>query len=160
MGSRGSSTDARGLFFSLVVASSHASTVNLAHACHPQGLILLSNPEPDIAAPADAAPPINNVQLAVGEHAMAKDLVGGSIPECARQLCRISGATDPAAALLCGSSHPAELLGLANKGRLTAGADADLVLFDPDNLSVRACFAGGRLAWSHPDLHGAFWFHA
>ena len=40
------------------------------------------------------------------------------------------------------------------------GADADLVLLDPDDLTVRACFVRGRLAYSHPSLRGALWFHS
>ena len=65
---------------------------------------------------------------------------------------------DPSAALLAGSLHPAQLLGLAAKGRLTCGSDADLVLLDAD-LQVRGCFVGGQLAWAHADLHGALWWH-
>ena len=63
------------------------------------------------------------------------------------------------AALLCGSAHPAALLRLGSKGRLTPGADADLVLLDPANLRVRACFVGGRLAWAHPKLRGSLWYY-
>ena len=84
----------------------------------------------------------------------------GAIPSCARQLYLKTGAADPSAAILCGSAHPARLLRLPNKGRLTAGADADLLLLDPDDLSVKACYVAGQLAWSHPNLRGALWFHA
>ena len=78
---------------------------------------------------------------------------------CAQRLWRCSGSADPAAALLCGSAHPAQLLGQDNKGRLDAGADADLVLLDPSTLRPRACFVGGRLSYADPKLHGALWFH-
>ena len=30
-----------------------------------------------------------------------------------------------------------------------------LVLLAPDDLSVRACFVGGELAWAHPEERGA-----
>ena len=60
--------------------------------------------------------------------------------------------------LLAGSLHPAKLLGLEHKGRLSQGADADLVLLD-DTLHVRGCFVGGQLAWAHASLHGALWWH-
>ena len=72
--------------------------------------------------------------------------------KCARLECEL-------AALRAASAAPAALLGLDAKGRLTPGADADLVLLAPDDLSVRACFVGGRLAWAHEELHGALWFH-
>ena len=35
---------------------------------------------------------------------------------------------------------PAETMGLKNKGRLRAGMDADLVVFDPQTISERARF--------------------
>lgn len=37
---------------------------------------------------------------------------------------------------------PAGTMGLAHKGRLSVGADADLVLFDPDTIEGKADFAG------------------
>jgi N-acyl-D-amino-acid deacylase len=36
------------------------------------------------------------------------------------------------------SSIPAQRFGLKNKGRLSAGADADLVIFDPDTIVDRS----------------------
>ena len=143
------------VFFSLQVAQLHPATVNLAHGSHPDGLVLLS----DLAAASSAA--------AAATTAATSEVAGGgggggggTIIDGARVLCATSGAADPAAALLCGSAHPAALLGLPRKGRLTPGSDADLVLLDPTSLAVRACFVRGRLAWSHPELHGALWFHA
>jgi len=38
------------------------------------------------------------------------------------------------------TSMPAERLGLKNKGRLNAGADADILIFDPDRIADRATF--------------------
>ena len=120
------------IFFSMAVSGQHASSVNLAHSTHPDGLILLSE----------------------GKEAAE------ALPSCARRLWECSGADNPAAALLCCSAHPAALLGLGGaKGTLAAGADADLVLLDPHDLRVRACFVGGRLAWADPESHGAMWYH-
>ena len=42
------------------------------------------------------------------------------------------------------TSTPAAIWGLQRKGRIIVGADADLLLLDPDTLAVRATFAGGR----------------
>ena len=134
------------IFFSLAVSSLHSCTVNLAHGANPHGLILLSG---------DAG----EGQAMVADAGEGGEEAPGTISQCARQLCRTTCGDDPASSLLCGSAHPARLLNLPGKGRLTPGADADLVLLDPETLSVRACYVAGRLAWSHPSLHGALWFH-
>lgn len=48
------------------------------------------------------------------------------------------------AALRTVTSTPARIWGLPRKGRLEVGADADVVLLDPDALTVRAAIARGR----------------
>ena len=50
-------------------------------------------------------------------------------------------------ALATVTRSPAAVWGLARKGELRVGADADLVLLDPDTLALRATVAGGH--W-HP----------
>ena len=137
------------VFFSLAVAGQHQSTINLTHSTHPDGLVLLSCrrslifAEPPPKAQDDAEPvPLD-----------------GTLLTCARRLWHCSGSADPAAALLCGSAHPASLLGLTAKGTLRPGADADLLLLDPQSLEVRACYVRGKLTWADEALHGAFWFH-
>ncbi|MGL4650251.1 MAG: N-acetylglucosamine-6-phosphate deacetylase [Caldilineaceae bacterium] len=54
-----------------------------------------------------------------------------------------------AEALTMASRTPADLLGLPAKGRITPGADADLVLLDAD-LRVETTFIAGQVAWSRP----------
>jgi N-acetylglucosamine-6-phosphate deacetylase len=46
-----------------------------------------------------------------------------------------------------GTLNPAQLLGLARKGRLEPGADADLVLWD-DDLRARRTWLGGVTVYS------------
>lgn len=50
-------------------------------------------------------------------------------------------------ALRMASEVPARVLGLANKGRIVAGVDADLTLFD-DALHVRATLVGGQVVYA------------
>ena len=46
-------------------------------------------------------------------------------------------------AITMGSTLPADVLGLADRGRLTLGARADLVALDPGSLAVRATWIAG-----------------
>ena len=54
------------------------------------------------------------------------------------------------------SSGPAAMLGLTDRGELTPGKRADVVVLDPATGRVAATFAAGRLAWLGPELAGAF----
>lgn len=47
-------------------------------------------------------------------------------------------------ALAAATSSPAAIWGLARKGRVVPGADADLLLLDRDTLALRGTMAGGR----------------
>ena len=161
------------VFFSMAVVGQHAApTVNLARAVHPDGLVLLSSADSSAdaravaksgdAKAAGAAMVAGDAKAAGNAKAAgaAKPVDGHTLVDGARMLWQCSGTADPAAALLCASAHPARLLGLGKKGSLAPGADADLVLLDPTDLTVQACFVGGQLAWAHPQLHGALWFHS
>ena len=88
-----------------------AHTANLATSAHPDGATLVTAAER-------------------GDDA--------DLSACVRRLWEARGKGDPCAALRAASAAPAALLGLDAKGRLTPGADADLVLLAPDDLSACA----------------------
>lgn len=143
------------IFYSMAVGAQHAHAINLAHSTNPDGCILVSAEGKPAAAEGQPA-----AAREAGEGAADEDGGhGGGIASGAARLWSCSGEADPSAALLCGSAHPAQLLGLGSKGHLAPGADADLVLLD-DELRVRACFVAGQLAWAHPELRGALWYHS
>ena len=52
-----------------------------------------------------------------------------------------------AEALPAATSTPADIWGLARKGRLAVGADADLLLLSPATLALEAVIAGGQVRW-------------
>ncbi len=49
-----------------------------------------------------------------------------------------------AVALAVVTANPARALGLATKGMLAVGQDADLLLIDPDTLAIERVMSGGR----------------
>ena len=146
----------RAVYYTMTLddAHTHPAALNLAQSTHPEGLIVASDSTRDVPRAAGVA-----AEAGKAPSAAEDDADVGTFAACVRHLHRHSGATDPSAALLAGSLHPAELLGLTQKGRLSHGADADLTLLD-DSLRVRGCFVGGQLAWAHADLHGTLWFHS
>jgi len=144
----------RSIFYSLALDKGHAhqNTVNLAYCTNPEGLLVTSA---GIAYPKEE-----------GHHCTDRDAEAdaeGALVAGVRALCNVTvnargEGGDPSLALLCASHHPARLLGLANKGNLHPGSDADIVLLSED-LQVRATFVGGVLAWQHKEMNGAFWYY-
>ena len=51
------------------------------------------------------------------------------------------------------TSHPADLYGIQNRGRIAVGAQADMLLFDPATVGVIAGRAGRRPAGRRPPHH-------
>jgi len=47
----------------------------------------------------------------------------------------------------CASTNAANMLGLARKGRLDPGCDADFLLLDPETFAIRETWVGGCRAW-------------
>ena len=75
----------------------------------------------------------------------------GSFPRFFRKMVREQKALPLLAALAKCTILPARTLGLANKGRLAEGGDADLVIFDIDRIRDRADFPGVGRPDTQPD---------
>ena len=86
------------------------------------------------------------VRLAADPEVLAGSAVG--LDDCVRLLVTFTGC-EPVEAVAAATLTPALLLGLADRGHLSAGARADAVLFD-GGLSVVATVVGGRLAYCRP----------
>lgn len=85
----------------------------------------------------------NTCGLSVGEVA--------SLFEEVRKAVRVEG-LPLATALKVVTSNPADLLKLGCKGRLAAGMDADVVLLDPEDLSIHTVIARGRIMMKAGEL--------
>ncbi|MFJ2954308.1 N-acetylglucosamine-6-phosphate deacetylase [Streptomyces sp. NPDC087270] len=76
---------------------------------------------------------------------------GASLAQCVRWAC-VGAGLPTADAVAMATRHPADLLGLADRGRLAVGARADLVQFERDGDgrpgAVRTTVAGGVVRYS------------
>ncbi len=89
-----------------------------------------------------------NVMLAsdgLMDHGQGHPRAAGTFPRLLAEFVR-SGKLELHAAINMMTAMPANRLGLAQKGRLNVGADADIVIFDPGRISDRATFAEPLLA--------------
>ncbi|MCV2888672.1 alpha-D-ribose 1-methylphosphonate 5-triphosphate diphosphatase [Ruegeria aquimaris] len=87
--------------------------------------------------------------------ALASDYHYPSPRRAALMLAR-SGVLDLPAAWGLVSSGPAKILGLADRGELSPGKRADLVILDAQSHRVAATFAGGRVSYMSGDVATRF----
>ncbi|SDD06138.1 alpha-D-ribose 1-methylphosphonate 5-triphosphate diphosphatase [Ruegeria marina] len=87
--------------------------------------------------------------------ALASDYHYPSPRRAALMLAR-SGLLDLGAAWALVSSGPARVLGLDDRGELSPGKRADLVILDAENHRVAATFAGGRVSYMSGDVAARF----
>ena len=73
-------------------------------------------------------------------HGQGHPRAAGAFPRLIAQFVR-TGKLDMYEAVNMMTAMPADRLGLKNKGRLNVGADADVVVFDPEKISDCAGFS-------------------
>lgn len=74
------------------------------------------------------------------DHGQGHPRAAGTFPRFISEYVR-TGKVDLYAAIEKMTAMPADRLGLKRKGRLSVGADADIVIFDPEKIADRATFA-------------------
>ncbi|MGV6846858.1 MAG: alpha-D-ribose 1-methylphosphonate 5-triphosphate diphosphatase [Marinibacterium sp.] len=77
-------------------------------------------------------------------------------PARAARVLATSGICDPVKAWNLISEGPARVLGLADRGRLTPGLRADLVVMDPASGRIGATVSGGRFSYLAGDVAARF----
>lgn len=121
------------------------------HAMARAGTVAVMLPGSYYALRETRLPPIDAFREAGVPMAIATDLNPGTSPLRSVRLAMNLAATlfrlTPAECLLGATAHAARALGLSgSKGRIVAGYDADLVLWDTDEPAELSYWIGGRLA--------------
>lgn len=143
----------RTVFYGMIADGIHTNpaALRIAHRAHPSGLVLVTD-----AITAMGLPPgrhtlgqqVIEIQGLNAYVAGTKTLSGSiaTMDMCVRHFKQASGCSVEEA-LEAASLHPAELLGISQqKGTLSYGTDADLVLLD-DAINVRATYISGEEVW-------------
>ncbi|XP_028310283.1 N-acetylglucosamine-6-phosphate deacetylase [Gouania willdenowi] len=146
----------RTVYYGMIADGIHTNpaALRIAHRAHPSGLVLVTD-----AITAMGLPP--------GQHMLGQQIIEikglhayvagtttlcGSIATmdmCVRHFWQATGCKAEEA-LEAASLHPAQLLGIARKGRLDYGADADLIVLD-DKLNVKSTYISGEEVWRKPE---------
>ena len=112
-------------------------------ACHPHDAVSVNTGD-QCAVYAIARHPLCMVSTDTGAYLPGEGhpQIAGSFPRFLREMVRERAEMDWAEAIAHATSLPAQVLGLARKGRMQEGCDADLVIFDPDTIADGADFPG------------------
>jgi len=159
-------------FYSLIADGIHVhpTAVSLAHRAHPAGCVLVTDAMSAMGL-GDGIHSLGNMSVNI-EGARATlantDVLAGSVAtmeRCVKNFKEFAGC-DAGEALLCGTLHPARVLGrdVARTRRrkevvvveppvgvLEVGAAADLILVN-DELDVLGTWVGGRLAYKNDEM--------
>lgn len=136
----------------------HPSALKIAYRANPAGCVLVSDAMGALGLE-EGSYNIGTIRVQVRDNKATiegTDTLAGSVAplsECLKVFQRATGCS-VAEALECVTTHPARVLGIANrKGTLNYGADADFTLLD-NNLNVLAAFIGGECVHGLHNLNG------
>ena len=132
---------------------SHHSSVRIVQACHPQGLVLITDAMAGMGLPPGTFA-LAGKSVDVTDHGAfltGTDTIAGSVvtlDSCVRKLIEYTGCS-VVEALEDATLHPAQALGIVEKkGTLNFGADADFVLLD-ESLHVKRTYIAGKLVYDN-----------
>ncbi|XP_003740784.1 N-acetylglucosamine-6-phosphate deacetylase [Galendromus occidentalis] len=143
----------RPLFYGIIAdgVHTHFETLRIAHRINPQNLVLVTD--------AISAMGLENGKHFIGDMQVVIEgkratidgtstLCGcvSSLDFCVRQFHAASGCSIEEA-LEAASLHPAQALGLANKGSLDVGSDADFVIVN-DDIQIQSTWIAGEMVYS------------
>lgn len=140
------------LFYGIIADGfhTHDAALQIAHASHPDGCILVTDAISSLGLP-PGAHRFGSLDVHIDTESKTTvagtDTLAGSSSSMDSSLRRLARLMGDIAAIEAASLHPAQMLGLKNKGRLDAGCDADIVMMD-DSLNVIATFIAGDQVWA------------
>ncbi|CAK4157269.1 unnamed protein product [Aphanomyces euteiches] len=139
-------------FYGLILDGihSHHSSCRIAQASHPDGLVLVTDCMAGMGLP-DGSYELADLKVDVADgraYLHNTTTIAGSVVQmdaCIRTLIEFTNCSIEYA-LEAATLHPAQALGLKNKGTLAFGADADFVLLN-DKLQVVQTYIAGTLVY-------------
>jgi N-acetylglucosamine-6-phosphate deacetylase len=111
---------------------------------HPVMVRLALRARPDAVLVTDAVATGGDVVERGGAAYLGDGTLAGSVLTMERAVQHVASTGIPnAAAVRCATANPARVMGATDRGRVAAGARADLVALDPDTLAVRSVWVAG-----------------
>jgi N-acetylglucosamine-6-phosphate deacetylase len=111
---------------------------------HPAMVRLALRGRPDAVLVTDAVATAGDVVEREGAAFLPDGTLAGSVLTMERALQNVASTGIPSAtAVRYATANPARVLGESDRGRITAGARADLVALDPETLAVRSVWVAG-----------------